>query len=84
MHHPNFEALVRLLNWQLQYAVLSGMIGKVEGGIVKEMILEVKVTFLQEVTYGMRTKRFKRGRQVKLEEVGGEYDSSRENVMGKL
>ena len=50
---------------QLQYGVLSGMIGKVDGGIFKVVTLEDRESFPKEVTYIMRPKEL---RQAKIEE----------------
>lgn len=54
MQPVKFCALARLLNRQLQYSVISGMLGKVGGGVSKAMTLEVKESFLQEVACNMR------------------------------
>lgn len=59
------------------------MTGKVDSGIVEVMTSKVKENFMQEVTCNIRTKRFIRSRQAKVEEWGGKYDSSRGNVMWK-
>ena len=70
------------IKWQLQYVVVNGLIGKVDGGIFKVATLEDKESFLQEVTYTMKPKGFVRCRQAKIEEkLVGEHDSDRGNVM---
>lgn len=48
--------------------MLSGMIGKVDGGILKVMTLEVKESFLQELMYNMRLIGIVRGILAKIEE----------------